>query len=175
MALLGAVVFALDAQQEAGAPAALRAMLAPAASCAAAVLQAAAAAKPPPRLALSGLMAALAALLLDCSKRDLAAFSADLPTAEAALRCAVAAGSLASARGSAPQRSALWGELLPAAFRAVRKLGEHARVGHGAGPWGRGTVLGRPGRSGRRCVPRAAVLRWQATVRGMHGAAASAC
>ncbi|KAI7840530.1 hypothetical protein COHA_005686, partial [Chlorella ohadii] len=121
-ALLAAVAFAIDAQQEAGAPAALRAMLGPAASVAAAVVQHAAGQKPPPRLSLSGLMSALASLLLDCAKLDLAAFTADLATAEAALRCAVAAGSMAAARGSAPQRSALWGELLPAAFKAVRKL-----------------------------------------------------
>ncbi len=68
-------------------------------------------------------MSALSALLLDLSKNDLAAFAADLTTAEAALRCAVAAGTAAAARASAPQRSELWGELLPAAFKAIRKLG----------------------------------------------------
>lgn len=117
------MAFAIDAQQEAGAPAALRAMLGPAASVAAAVVQHASGQKPPPRLSLSGLMSALAALLLDCAKLDLAAFTADLATAEAGLRCAVAVGSMAAARGSAPQRSTLWSELLPAAFKAVRKLG----------------------------------------------------
>lgn len=70
----------------------------------------------------AGLMDALASLLLDCSKSDLAAFIADLGTAEAALRCAVAAGTVA-ARGDAAQRTALWGDLLPAAFKAIRKLG----------------------------------------------------
>jgi hypothetical protein len=69
-------------------------------------------------------MAALAALLLDCSKLDLAAFTANLATAEAALRCAVAAGAAAAARGAGPQRSALWSDLLPAAFKAIRKLGK---------------------------------------------------
>jgi hypothetical protein len=53
-ALLGAVVFALDAQQEAGAPAALRSMLAPAASVAAAVIGHAQQQKPARRLELSG-------------------------------------------------------------------------------------------------------------------------
>lgn len=145
-ALLGAAIFAMDAQQEAGAPAALRAMLAPAAAVAAAVLQHAAGQKGPPRLALTGLMAALAALLLDCSKRDLAAFTADLPTAEAALRCAVVAGAAAAARGTTPQRSALWGELLPAAFQAIRKLG--ACLGEYSGGAG-----GRAGDVGRRWGP----------------------
>lgn len=123
-ALLGAVVFAINAQQEAGAPAALRTMLAPAASVAAAVLTHAQQRKPPTRLPLSGLMSALSALLLDLSKHDLAAFAADLATAEAALRCAVAAGTAAAARSSSPQRSELWGELLPAAFKAIRKLAD---------------------------------------------------
>lgn len=123
MALLGAVVFAIDAQQEPGAPAALRSMLAPAASVAAAILGTAQLQKGPARLALSGLMAALAALLLDCSKQDPATFSADLPMTEAALRCAVAAGTAAATRGTTPQRSALWSDLLPAAFRAMQRLG----------------------------------------------------
>jgi hypothetical protein len=122
-ALLGAIVFAIDAQQEPGAPAALRAMLAPAASVAAAILAHAQAEKAPPRLALAGLMAALAAMLQECSRKDLAAFTADLATAEAGLRCAVAAGAAAAARGSAPQRSALWADLLPACFKTIRKLG----------------------------------------------------
>lgn len=69
-------------------------------------------------------MGALAALLLDCSKADLATFAAELATVEAALRCAVAAGAAATQRGNAAQRSTLWGELLPAAFKAIRKLGE---------------------------------------------------
>lgn len=146
-ALLAAVAFAIDAQQEAGAPAALRAMLGPAASVAAAVVQHASSQKPPPRLSLSGLMSALASLLLDCAKLDLAAFTADLATAEAALRCAVAAGNVAAARGSAPQRSTLWGELLPAAFKAVRKMG--------ALP----TLLGWAGLGGDACLPAAAMWR----------------
>lgn len=73
-------------------------------------------------------MSALSALLLDLSKHDLAAFAADLATAEAALRCAVAAGTAAAARSSSPQRSELWGELLPAAFKAIRKLGARGWV-----------------------------------------------
>ena len=60
-ALLGAVVFALDAQQEAGAPAALRSMLAPAASVAAAVIGHAQQQKPARRLELSGAIPAAAA------------------------------------------------------------------------------------------------------------------
>lgn len=47
-------MFAINAQQEAGAPAALRTMLAPAASVAAAVLTHAQQRKPPTRLPLSG-------------------------------------------------------------------------------------------------------------------------
>jgi hypothetical protein len=61
VALLGAVVFAIDAQQEPGAPAALRSMLAPAASVAAAVLTHTQQQKLPPRLALSGEAAQLPA------------------------------------------------------------------------------------------------------------------
>jgi hypothetical protein len=53
-AVLAAAVFAINAQQEAGAPPALRAMLAPAASLAAAVVAHASTQKPPARLALSG-------------------------------------------------------------------------------------------------------------------------
>ena len=52
--MLAAAVFAINAQQEPGAPAALRSMLAPAASVAAAVVSHAHTQKPPARLALSG-------------------------------------------------------------------------------------------------------------------------
>lgn len=127
--LLAAMKYAIRAQQDVGAPAELRTMLAPAASVAAAVLTHAQQQKPPMRLALTGLMSALSTLLLDSSKLDLPAFAADLSTVEAALRCAVAAGGAAAARGTAPQRSTLWGELLPAAFKSIRKLDdldEHA-------------------------------------------------
>lgn len=132
-ALLGAVVFALDAQQEAGAPAALRAMLGPAASVGAALVQHGARQKA--KLPLTPLMHAVAALLLDCSKADLAAFTADLATAEAALRCAVALGHAVAARGSAQQRTQLWAELVPAAFKAIRKLGALHALQAG-GSWG---------------------------------------
>ena len=63
MALLGAVVFAIDAQQEPGAPAALRSMLAPAASVAAAVLAHAQQQKPA-RVVLSGAHRAASGLAL---------------------------------------------------------------------------------------------------------------
>ena len=102
----------------------------------------------------AGLMAALAALLLDCSRHDLASFTADLSTAEAALRCAVAAGGVAAARGSSPQRAALWGDLLPAAFKAIRKLGERPLLLlllPGEGWRGGGTEGGLPG--GVACLP----------------------
>ena len=85
---------------------------------------------PLPCLLPAGLMASLVKLLADCSKLDLAAFTASLGTAEAALRCAVAAGAAAIAPGSpATLRTTLWGDLLPAAFKTIRKLGEWVAMG----------------------------------------------